>query len=234
MHVQWWGYHEVVGTLKPYYMLKNLFELILLKDNRDGKTLGARARTRAHEPPGETFTTKYIFVVPPIQFLKILEVNNSFVCRRRWIRVVPDCCESQSLHTDGNVKRGACDRCVVRCRHKIPWTIQYFLSVLIETLPSKSASHYFVIEKLALPQLLILFLTMWIILFKRYVVQSKKYTTRISLIQISSERKFITSVFGFSHINCRNAEKELNLASGFEKYGPLKAIRQLSGCAPQG
>ena len=49
----------MVGTLKPYYMLKNLFELILLKDNRDGKTLGARAltRTRAHEPPGETFTT---------------------------------------------------------------------------------------------------------------------------------------------------------------------------------
>ena len=59
MHVQWWEYQEVVGTLKPYYMLKNLFELILLKDNRDGKTLGARARTRtrAHEPPGETFTT---------------------------------------------------------------------------------------------------------------------------------------------------------------------------------
>ena len=51
----------MVGTLKPYYMLKNLFELILLKDNRDGKTLGARARTRTrtrtYEPPGETFTT---------------------------------------------------------------------------------------------------------------------------------------------------------------------------------
>ena len=63
-------HHEVVGTLKPYNMLKNLFELILLKGNRDGKILGARARTRAYEPPGETFTTKYIFVVPAIQFLK--------------------------------------------------------------------------------------------------------------------------------------------------------------------
>ena len=111
-------------------------------------------------------------------------------------------------------RRQCLTRCVRSLRRtpqtqKIPLTIQYLVSVLIETLPSKSASHYFVIEKLALPQLVILFLTMWIILFKRYVVQRKKYTTRISLIQISSERNFITSVFGFSHINCRNAEKEL-------------------------
>ena len=31
MQVQWWGYHEVVGTLKPYHMLKNFFELLALK-----------------------------------------------------------------------------------------------------------------------------------------------------------------------------------------------------------
>ena len=40
MQVQCWGYHEVVGQLKPYHMLKNLFEFIALKDNGDGKTLG--------------------------------------------------------------------------------------------------------------------------------------------------------------------------------------------------
>ena len=32
--------HEVVGILKPYHMLENLFELIALKGNWDGKTLG--------------------------------------------------------------------------------------------------------------------------------------------------------------------------------------------------
>ena len=35
-----------MGTLNPYYMLKNLFELISLKDDEDGKTLGPSARTR--------------------------------------------------------------------------------------------------------------------------------------------------------------------------------------------
>ena len=33
------GYHEMVGILKPYHMLKNLFELIALKGNGDRKTL---------------------------------------------------------------------------------------------------------------------------------------------------------------------------------------------------
>ena len=41
MQVQWWGYHGVVGTLKPCHMLKNLFELIALKDDGYRKTLGA-------------------------------------------------------------------------------------------------------------------------------------------------------------------------------------------------
>ena len=41
MQVQWWGYHEVVGTLKHYQMLNNLFELIALKGDQDGETLGA-------------------------------------------------------------------------------------------------------------------------------------------------------------------------------------------------
>ena len=48
MQVQWWGYHEVVGTLKPYHMLKNLFELIALKGSGDAKTWGASAY--AHKP----------------------------------------------------------------------------------------------------------------------------------------------------------------------------------------
>ena len=43
MQVQWWGYHEVVGTLKPCHMLNNLFELIALKGSGDAKTLGASA-----------------------------------------------------------------------------------------------------------------------------------------------------------------------------------------------
>ena len=57
MQIQWWGHHEVVRTLKPYHMLKKLFELIALKDDGDGKTLGSRAHTctHAHVPPGETF-----------------------------------------------------------------------------------------------------------------------------------------------------------------------------------
>ena len=46
MQVQWWGYHEVVGSLKPYHMLKNLFELLALKGDEDGKTLGVS--THAH------------------------------------------------------------------------------------------------------------------------------------------------------------------------------------------
>ena len=61
-----------MGTLKPYHILKNLFELIALKDGGNTKTLGAstyaqaqvlvtiastRALTLEPEPPGETFTT---------------------------------------------------------------------------------------------------------------------------------------------------------------------------------
>ena len=60
MQVQW--YHEVVGTLKPYHMLKNLFELIALNDDGVEQlwvqllTTTVSACTHAHEPPGETFT----------------------------------------------------------------------------------------------------------------------------------------------------------------------------------
>ena len=63
-----------VETLKPYHMLKNLFELIVLNGDRDGNNLGisacaqawrltlmptasTRTHAHAHEPPGETFTT---------------------------------------------------------------------------------------------------------------------------------------------------------------------------------
>ena len=49
------GYYEVVGTLKPYHMLKNLFELIELKGDGDAITLGTRAhgwpQVLAPEPP---------------------------------------------------------------------------------------------------------------------------------------------------------------------------------------
>ena len=62
-----WGYHEVVGTLKPYHMLKNLFELIALKGSGTQK-LWAQALVPGckcscpplalmPEPHGKTFTT---------------------------------------------------------------------------------------------------------------------------------------------------------------------------------
>ena len=34
------GYYEAVGTLKPYHMLKNLFELIALKEDGGRKSMG--------------------------------------------------------------------------------------------------------------------------------------------------------------------------------------------------
>ena len=61
----WWCGHS------PYHMLKSLFELIALKGNGNGKTLGrstpaqapgftlapaASARAHANELPSETFT----------------------------------------------------------------------------------------------------------------------------------------------------------------------------------
>ena len=49
MQVQWWGtmkWLDVVGRLKPYHMLKKLFELIALKGNGDEKTLDTSARAR--------------------------------------------------------------------------------------------------------------------------------------------------------------------------------------------
>ena len=49
----------MVGTLKPYLLQKNLFELFALTGSRDTKTLGpgasARIITHAPEPPGETY-----------------------------------------------------------------------------------------------------------------------------------------------------------------------------------
>ena len=49
MQVQWLEYHEVVGTVKPYHMQKNLFELFALTDSRDAKTEGTISC--AKEPP---------------------------------------------------------------------------------------------------------------------------------------------------------------------------------------
>ena len=63
MQVEWWGYHEVVGILKPYHMIKNLSEVIALKGSRDRKTLRTNAHAQVQvlvptpEPPGEPFTT---------------------------------------------------------------------------------------------------------------------------------------------------------------------------------
>ena len=39
--VEWWGYPEVVGTLKSYLLLYNLFEPFALTGGGDAKTLGA-------------------------------------------------------------------------------------------------------------------------------------------------------------------------------------------------
>ena len=41
------GYHEVVGTLKPYLMQKNLFECFALTGGGTQKTLGTSARVIA-------------------------------------------------------------------------------------------------------------------------------------------------------------------------------------------
>ena len=47
MQVQWWGYHEVVGTLKLYHMVKNLIAIIALKGNGDRKTIGVSTCAQA-------------------------------------------------------------------------------------------------------------------------------------------------------------------------------------------
>ena len=76
MLVQWLGHHEAAGTLIPYLMQKNLFELFALSGGRDTKTLGISTYTRLgvlllsltpslapllelrnKEPPGEISTT---------------------------------------------------------------------------------------------------------------------------------------------------------------------------------
>ena len=44
------AHHEVVGTLKAYYMLRNLFELIALKGSGDAKTLGTSAWAQRSRP----------------------------------------------------------------------------------------------------------------------------------------------------------------------------------------
>ena len=44
MQIQWLGYHKVVGTLKPYLVQKNLFELFALIGGKYVKTLGTNAR----------------------------------------------------------------------------------------------------------------------------------------------------------------------------------------------
>ena len=46
--------HEVLGILKTYHMLKNLFELFTLNG---GGTQKLWVQMLAPEPPGETFTT---------------------------------------------------------------------------------------------------------------------------------------------------------------------------------
>ena len=38
VQVQWWRYHEVVETLKPYLIQKNLFEILALTGGGDRKT----------------------------------------------------------------------------------------------------------------------------------------------------------------------------------------------------
>ena len=45
MQAQWWGYHEVVGALKPYFMPKNLFERFTFTGGGNTKALGTSAYT---------------------------------------------------------------------------------------------------------------------------------------------------------------------------------------------
>ena len=56
MQVQWWGYHQVVKTLKLYYLLKNLFELIALKGS-GMQTIWVEALMPIVSAHSQTFTT---------------------------------------------------------------------------------------------------------------------------------------------------------------------------------
>ena len=51
IQVEWWGYHESVGTLKLDLTQKNLFERFALTGSRDTKTSSHTwAQALAHEP----------------------------------------------------------------------------------------------------------------------------------------------------------------------------------------
>ena len=80
MQVQW--YHEVVGTLEPYHMLKNSFELTALKYGRDAKTLGsstcAWAGALALVPTASSWHPSHLVKLSlPFIFLVFNEVENS-------------------------------------------------------------------------------------------------------------------------------------------------------------
>ena len=52
----WWGYHDMMGTLKHYLIQKNFFELFALTGRRNAKTLGDK-----NIPGG--FTMTYLFSI---------------------------------------------------------------------------------------------------------------------------------------------------------------------------
>ena len=56
MQVEWLGYHEVVGTLKPYLTLNNLFELLALTVGGNTPVVAPLPTTQT---PGETFTNYF-------------------------------------------------------------------------------------------------------------------------------------------------------------------------------
>ena len=68
MQVQWWGYHEVVGTLKPNLMQKNLFEIFALTASADSKTSGTILPSHLLELPLTIFVFYFSMYLPSFFF----------------------------------------------------------------------------------------------------------------------------------------------------------------------
>ena len=83
MQVQCWRYHEVVGTLKHYCMLENLFELITLKGNDYEKALGTNACVHCYRLHLHVLAILWNFHylifclnLPPVAFSSMPQLNS--------------------------------------------------------------------------------------------------------------------------------------------------------------
>ena len=73
MQVQWWRYHEMVGTLKPCLLQKILFELFAFTGRGDTKTLGTSARART------TWWNFHYFYRPQRSWAKVMFLQGSVI-----------------------------------------------------------------------------------------------------------------------------------------------------------